>query len=74
MGDNIDARKSAAIGEISFSITLWHNRLSVYRFIGGDYCSIDMPGTVDDFNQFDETRPGEWFDVAAKMLKGRGEK
>ena len=63
--------KGASRSESTYSITLSDGRISLYRWHGQDYESIDFGGTVKDFNQFDETRPKEWFDIAAKMIAGR---
>jgi len=49
----------------------WDLRIIIYRWHDQDYESMDFSATVEDFNQFDETRPEEWFDVAAKMIQGR---
>ena len=63
--------KGADRGESTYSLSLNNDRISLYRFHGQDSESIGFGGTVDDFNQFDEARPEEWFDVAAKMIAGR---
>ena len=57
--------------ESTYSLSLNNGRISLYRFHGQDSESVDFWGTVEDFNQFDETHPEEWFDVAAKMIAGR---
>ena len=63
--------KGASRGESTYSLSLNNDRISLYRFHGQDSESVDFGGTVEDFNQFEETRPEEWFDVAAKMIAGR---
>ena len=63
--------KGANRGESTYSLALGNSRISLYRFHGQDSESVDFGGTVDDFNQFDEEHPEEWFDVAAKMIAGR---
>ena len=66
------AYKGAKHGEDTYSLSLTvGGRISLYRWHGEDYSSIEFGGTVEDFNQFDESRPEEWFDVTAKMIGGR---
>lgn len=66
--------KGASRGESTYSLTLSSGRISLYRWHGQDSESVDFGGTVDDFNQFDEENPEEWFSVAAKMIAKKGEK
>jgi len=63
--------KSATRGDSTYSLMLSGGRISLYRFHGQDSESVDFGGMVEDFNQFDETHPEEWFSVAAKMIAGR---
>ena len=63
--------KGANRGESTYSLSLTNGRISLYRFHGQDSESVDFVGTVEDFNQFDEEHPEEWFDVVAKMIAGR---
>ena len=63
--------KGANRGESTYSLSLTNGRISLYRFHGQDSESIDFGGTADNFNQFDERNPEEWFSVAAKMIAGR---
>ena len=63
--------KSATRGDSTYSLMLSSDRISLYRWHGRDSESIGFGGTVEDFNQFDETHPEEWFSVAAKMIAGR---
>jgi len=63
--------KSASRGESSYSLSLADGRITLYHWHGQDSESMDFSGTADDLGQFDETRPEEWFDVAAKMIAGR---
>ena len=58
-------------GESTYSLSLSSGRISLYRWHGQDSESVYFGGTIEDFNQFDETRPEEWFDVAANMIAGR---
>ena len=63
--------KSATRGESSYSLSLADRRITLYHWHGQDSESMDFSGTADDLGQFDETRPEEWFDIAAKMIAGR---
>lgn len=63
--------KSAQRESGLYGVDYADGRLSIYRWHGDDYESIGFGGTAEDFNQFDEQRPEEWFDVAAKMIAGR---
>ena len=63
--------KNASRGESSYSLSLADRRITLYRWHGQDSESVDFGGTVEDFNQFDEEHPEEWFDMAAKMIAGR---
>jgi hypothetical protein len=65
--------KYATRGESSYSLTLKVERISVYHW-HGDYESVDFNGTADEFNQFDEENPEEWFSLAAKMIARKGKK
>ena len=69
--DTIPIFKGANRGESTYSLMLSGGRISLYQWHGQNSESIDFGGTVDDFNQFDEVHPEEWFDVAAKMIAGR---
>lgn len=64
--------KDARRGDVSYSITLRDGRMMLYRWHGEDYESVTLGGTAEDFNQFDEIRPEDWFDIAAKMIAARG--
>ena len=64
--------KNALRGMVQYSVSLNDSRITIYRWHNKDYESMDFSATVEDFNQFDEARPEEWFDVAAKMIQGRG--
>ena len=61
--------KGATRGDTTYSLSLSAGRLSLFRWHGEDSESMDFGGTVADFNQFDDERPEEWFDVAAKMIE-----
>jgi len=63
--------KYAMRGMVRYSVSLNDSRITIYRWHDKGYESMDFSATVEDFNQFDETRPEEWFDVAAKMIQGR---
>ena len=63
--------KGANRGESTYSLSQSSGRISLYRWHGQDSESVYFGGTIEDFNQFDETRPEEWFDVAANMIAGR---
>jgi len=63
--------KGATRGDTTYSLSLSAGRLSLFRWHGEDSESMDFGGTVADFNQFDDERPEEWFDVAAKMIGER---
>lgn len=63
--------KGSTRGDTTYSLSLSAGRLSLYRWHGKDSESMDFGGTIEDFNQFDDERPEEWFDVAAKMIAGR---
>lgn len=63
--------KSALHMGISYTVIFNSGKISICRYHGADSESISFNGTASDFNQFDEIRPEEWFDVAAKMISGR---
>jgi len=66
--------KYATRGESSYSLTLRAGRITIYRWHDKDSKSVDFGGTAEDFNQFDESQPEEWFGLAAKMIAGKGKK
>lgn len=66
-----DVRKSATLGDASYSVDIYNERITVYQWFAGDYTSVSFPGAVADLAHFDETDPATWFAVAAKIITGR---
>jgi hypothetical protein len=64
-------RKSTSRGENAYLLTLSESRITIYHWHDKDSESVEFGGTAEDFNQFDEENPEEWFSLAAKIIEKR---